>query len=304
MVGALVRDAYGRVFAQRRAPDRRLLPGLWDIVGGHLEPGETPEEALARELKEETGWTLRRIEAPLADWEWEAASVAYRERDFLVEVDGDLSAPQLAAGEHDAYAWVGRDNLDLLMAGRDDQDRGLRDLVAKAVRTRLTDRLRLEPAGPEHAGDLFRLHHDDAVAAWHGTRLSVESARRWAARGQRLWDAEGVDKWMAYDRGTGGLVGRGGLSRSELDGRSLLEISWTVRGDLWGRGYATEMGHAGLGFAFHELGHDAVIALTEAHHARSRAVMARLGMQYLRDVVRDGLPSVLYAVTRASYQPQ
>lgn len=41
---------------------------------------------------------------------------------------------------------------------------------------RLTERLRLEPIGPEHAADLFRLFRDPAVAEWYGewTRGGVE----------------------------------------------------------------------------------------------------------------------------------
>lgn len=298
-MGALVRDPGNRVFAQRRTPQRTVLPGIWDTVGGHLEPGETPEQALAREVKEETGWTLRRVEAVLADWEWEYARVLRREWDYLVEVDGDLNRPQLEPGKHDAYAWVGLDNLELMMEGRTDGDRRLRDIVAKAARIRLTDRLRLEPVGPEHARDLWWLHQDDAVAAWHGSRLTAQAADRWAARGQRGWENEGVDKWMAYDRTSGELVGRGGLARSELDGQSRLEISWTVRSDRWGRGYATELARAALAFAFAELRGDAVIALTEPHNRRSLAVMERIGMRYVRELVRDGTRSWLYAIPRS-----
>jgi 8-oxo-dGTP diphosphatase len=43
----------GRVLLGRRARDPRA--GLWDVLGGFLEPGETPESALVRELREETG---------------------------------------------------------------------------------------------------------------------------------------------------------------------------------------------------------------------------------------------------------
>lgn len=133
-VGALIRDDRGRVFVQRRSPTRRVLPGIWDIVGGHIEAGETLEEALAREIKEETGWELGRIGAQIADWEWEHDGVVRRELDYLVEVEGDLAAPRLEAGKHDAYAWVGVDNLELLLNGRNDGDFRLRDIVAKALR--------------------------------------------------------------------------------------------------------------------------------------------------------------------------
>jgi NADH pyrophosphatase NudC (nudix superfamily) len=49
----VVLDRGGRVLLGRRARDPAA--GLWDVLGGFLEPGETPEAALVRELLEETG---------------------------------------------------------------------------------------------------------------------------------------------------------------------------------------------------------------------------------------------------------
>jgi len=132
-VGALIRDDRGRVFVQRRSATRRVLPGIWDIVGGHIEAGETIEATLAREIHEETGWKLRRIGPQIADWEWEHDGRVRRELDYLVDIEGDLAAPRLEADKHDAYAWVGRDTLDLMMEGRTDGDRRLRDIVAAAI---------------------------------------------------------------------------------------------------------------------------------------------------------------------------
>ncbi len=53
VAAALVDDA-GGVLVQRRAPGRAMA-GLWEFPGGKVEPGERPEEALARELAEELG---------------------------------------------------------------------------------------------------------------------------------------------------------------------------------------------------------------------------------------------------------
>lgn len=50
-------DGEGRVLLSKR-PEGKPLAGLWEFPGGKVEPGETPEHALIRELKEELGVTL------------------------------------------------------------------------------------------------------------------------------------------------------------------------------------------------------------------------------------------------------
>lgn len=47
-------DADGRVLLAQR-PEGKQLAGLWEFPGGKVEPGETPEETLIRELQEEVG---------------------------------------------------------------------------------------------------------------------------------------------------------------------------------------------------------------------------------------------------------
>lgn len=47
-------DADGRVLITQR-PEGKQLAGLWEFPGGKVEPGETPEEAVIRELREEIG---------------------------------------------------------------------------------------------------------------------------------------------------------------------------------------------------------------------------------------------------------
>lgn len=54
VVAGVIRDARGRILLARRTEGRDLA-GLWEFPGGKVDPGETPEAALVRELDEELG---------------------------------------------------------------------------------------------------------------------------------------------------------------------------------------------------------------------------------------------------------
>ena len=54
VVAVALVDVDGRVLIAQR-PEGKSMAGLWEFPGGKVDPGETPEQALIRELQEELG---------------------------------------------------------------------------------------------------------------------------------------------------------------------------------------------------------------------------------------------------------
>ena len=103
VAAAALIDPDGRVLLAQR-PEGRTMAGLWEFPGGKLEPDETPEAALIRELREELGVeTQASCLAPLS-----FASHAYADFHLLMPLYAcrKWSGPARAR-EGQALKWVG-----------------------------------------------------------------------------------------------------------------------------------------------------------------------------------------------------
>jgi 8-oxo-dGTP pyrophosphatase MutT (NUDIX family) len=134
VVGALVLNPLGQVFAQRRNLTRKLFPGCWDLVGGHIEADETPKQALEREVFEETGWHVARILGLRRVVDWEAPrhdGQPQRRREFVFAVlaEGDWQHPRLEVTNVTEGRWFSATELEGLNEGRPNTDSYVYDLV-------------------------------------------------------------------------------------------------------------------------------------------------------------------------------
>lgn len=120
VVAGLIRDDAGNILLTRRRPDQ-ALPNLWEFPGGKIEPGESPQVALHRELREEIGVSVE------ISTIWDALFHAYPDYDVLMLVypcrivEGEPRPLEVAAAEWTTVA--GLAGYDILPADRPLLDR-------------------------------------------------------------------------------------------------------------------------------------------------------------------------------------
>lgn len=99
--GILIQAKDGRILFVRRSGGAD--EGMWAFPGGHVEPGETPEQAALRETLEEIGIDFTKSKIPIAQW-------TRRQKDgvdyttFITKVGGVFTPPILV--EHDKFMWA------------------------------------------------------------------------------------------------------------------------------------------------------------------------------------------------------
>jgi 8-oxo-dGTP pyrophosphatase MutT (NUDIX family) len=100
VLGLIVRDDL--ILLGLRSPARNVRPGCWDLIGGHVEAGESLQEALARELIEEIGvrpLSYERIAVLTAGDPGQNATF------HVFKVDRFDREPSILDSEHAALQW-------------------------------------------------------------------------------------------------------------------------------------------------------------------------------------------------------
>jgi 8-oxo-dGTP diphosphatase len=109
IVTAILKDD-DRILLCHRSARKRWYPSVWDLPGGHVEPGETPAQALVRELREELNV---RIDEPASEPRAVIDTAHAHMLIWAIEAwDGTVS--NAAPDEHDDITWVDRTGISAL----------------------------------------------------------------------------------------------------------------------------------------------------------------------------------------------
>lgn len=109
-----------------------------------------------------------------------------------------------------------------------------------------------------------------------GLPQAPEFSEAQLARFRAHWDEHGYGLWAVEERETGRFAGRVGLSNHRLWPHDV-ELGWAIDSELWGRGYATEVGSAALVHAFETLAFQRVVSIIHPENAASIRVAEKLG---------------------------
>ena len=157
--------------------------------------------------------------------------------------------------------------------------------IAISGRVITTPRLRLRPWGIEDADQALRIFGQDEVSRWLAPAMSrVPDAEAMRDLLQSWVDADDAadrptGRWAVEDLATGGVVGAAAVLPLPPLWEDL-EIGWQLAPEAWGRGFATEAGHALAHYAFSR-GEDEVFAVVRPRNTRGVATARRVGMEWV-----------------------
>jgi RimJ/RimL family protein N-acetyltransferase len=156
------------------------------------------------------------------------------------------------------------------------------------------------------------LNADPEVMEYFPATLTREESDAFADRIAAQLEEQDHGLWALEVKATGEFIGYAGLANPSFEASftPCTEVGWRLARDAWGHGYATEAARAALRVGFGKLGLAEVVSFTAVGNARSRAVMARLGMSHdpAEDFDHPSLPAghplrrhVLYRLTRQEW---
>lgn len=154
---------------------------------------------------------------------------------------------------------------------------------------------------PEHTAALAAVNADPEAVRFlnAGVPYTPEESARQSERFAAHWDRCGFGLWAIEAEGD--VVGFTGICHPGWfpEYAHEFEAGWRLHPAAWGKGYATEAGHAALAAAFTQLEPERIVALIDEGNDASTAVATRLGMR-LDHTVADPHGSGLLLVYAAA----
>ena len=157
-----------------------------------------------------------------------------------------------------------------------------------------TARLHAERLTAEHWAELHRMHRDPAAMAYLGGVRDAAWTTAYLERNLEHWERHGFGLWILRVAAAEPPVGRAVLRHLLVDEADEVEVGYGFYEPYWGRGFATEITRACLGFGYDLLKLESMVAVTGAANAGSQRVLRKCGLAFDRFVTTENTPQLLF----------
>lgn len=142
---------------------------------------------------------------------------------------------------------------------------------------------------------MYELYSDEAVAKWVEPLYEYEKELEFTkAYIENVYSFYGYGLWLVFDRKTGELIGRAGISVREIDGEKRCELGYIIRGDRQRQGMGFEVSTAVMEYAADCLMIDELWLCIEKDNTASIGLGKKLGFTLYGSSVCDGKDCCLY----------
>jgi [ribosomal protein S5]-alanine N-acetyltransferase len=163
-----------------------------------------------------------------------------------------------------------------------------------------TERLLLRPMVPDDLDAFLPVVSDTVSMRFYPKPFDREMVLTWIERVQERYERDGFGLLAVVERETEEMVGDCGPVLMETDHGTFVELSWHIRRDRQGFGYATEAGRGCRDHAWDALDVDRLISIIRPENVPSWSVARALGFQPWRGDVRAGMAHIIWLLERSS----
>lgn len=142
---------------------------------------------------------------------------------------------------------------------------------------------------------MYELYADEAVARWVEPLYEYDKELEFTrAYIENVYSFYGYGLWLVFDRKTGELIGRAGISTREINGGKCCELGYIIRGDRQRKGIGYEVSTAVMEYAEECLMLDELWLCIENDNQASIGLGRKLGFELYGSSVCDGKDCCLY----------
>jgi ribosomal-protein-alanine N-acetyltransferase len=163
-----------------------------------------------------------------------------------------------------------------------------------------TERLRAERLTAADRPEIHRMHCDSQVMAHLGGVKTEAQTAEYLDRNLRHWDQHGYGLWILHERTGHEVIGRAVLRHLIVEDVDEVEVGYALYPAFWGRGLATEVTAACVGYARDELRLKTIVAITAPANLASQRVLLKNGLVYDHETT---IANVAWSLFRRRWEP-